>query len=498
MSASSLLKYPSEAKLFRMLLSRLYKMRKRAAILVVNGGSSPEQKEWLDLCLTKIKEHTKRPSYTVYVWNNNIDDANVSRYTEKIPGTRLIHAPRDTKLAHIHAVPLQKLYEEAKKDGVKYIVTMDTDAFPITDNWLKFLLGRLDKKTVVAGVWRDELRKGIEPYIHPSCLCTTVGFIEKHNIRLDLIDHKAEKRIDTLSHLTDIALKNNKEVFRLRRDNVNQLHYLMGGIYGGLIYHHSAGSRKHISFWGEKATRAGGTRNMKINEALHQMLFRHNREFIDWLMGKPLDGRPDPNSSDSLFIFSSHREPANILAQTLESNRRGNTVTRIDEPRGISQIASDQQTRGSPPVIAVYTNPRAILRDASDSGTEDGDPLEKWISYYSSVVDLHRRFSFPIIKIDPVNPAESISELAGLSMGLGLDPDLRRISEAVRRPIEDGRIKHDGSLPSDCAKAFEYLDKHRLRILPGSFEYNLLRWKEDLLEADDEEKLHASDNIPVF
>lgn len=267
-------------------LSRLRTSKKKAGILIVNGGKDPEGKKWLTLCLNQIKKHTKWPNYKVYIWNNNIHDTTVALQANIIPGSHLVQKPDELKLAHVHAVPLQMLYKLALKDGMNYIVTIDTDAFPIKDNWLTFLISKIDKKTVLAGVWRNELSKGITPYIHPSCLCTSVDFIKKYKIPLDFIDQKSEKKIDTLGLLSKIATENNLKFHKLERSNVNQLHYLMGGLYGDLIYHHGAGSRKNISFWGEERTKTQSIKNDQINQKLQKMLFHNLNGFVDWMLGK--------------------------------------------------------------------------------------------------------------------------------------------------------------------------------------------------------------------
>ena len=153
-------------------------MNNRVAILIVNGGKEPKHGKWLKLCLTKIEEFTKQSDYHLYIWNNNVDDAWVGEYTAAFANLTLFTADPDEILSHKHAVPLHRLYEQAREDGCHYIVAMDSDAHPIRSGWLEDLTQALDAGAVLAGVWRDELRGGIRPYVHASCLATTVSFIE--------------------------------------------------------------------------------------------------------------------------------------------------------------------------------------------------------------------------------------------------------------------------------------------------------------------------------
>ena len=131
-------------------------------ILIVNGGEGPVEEKWLSLCLSRITGHTKWPNYKIYVWNNNLDDESVSKIVSKTPHALLFEPKPGEKMKHAHAGPLQKLYERARKDGVDYIITFDTDAFPLKDDWIRHLVEPLDEDTVISGVWRDEL-KAIQP-----------------------------------------------------------------------------------------------------------------------------------------------------------------------------------------------------------------------------------------------------------------------------------------------------------------------------------------------
>ena len=449
-------------------------------ILVVNGGSEPESEKWLDFCLAKIKKHTRWPNYTIYIWNNNFTDPTVTQRVKKIRAARLINTTDPKELAHIHAVPLQKLYEVARKDGVKYIVTMDTDAFPVRDNWLKFLVERLDEQTVIAGVWRDELKKGIDPYIHPSCLCTTVDYIEKHNIRLDLIDHKAEKKIDTLSHLSDIAVQHNKKLFKLTRSNVNQLHFIMGGLYGDLIYHHAAGSRKSITFWGEERTQFLGIKNIIINRTLRNLVFHHDRQLIYWLKGKSRNGSAIWETPDPLFILGIHQDAVNCLVQSLGLNK---SIHRGDTPQ--------KEMKGTPLYIAFYTYP-LVFPDIPPGPTKARlTSTHQWNTYYSSVLKLHRKLYFPIVKFDIGNPDDSVKQVVQLAIDLGLDPNLKKITGNIYQLVEKVEKDNVTNVPAECSQTFGYLEENRLQSLPGTFAYEILKLKKELWELEDKEQTDA-------
>lgn len=263
----------------------------KAAILVVNGGQDPKTGKWIEFCIYKILENTEWESYHIFVWNNNVEDTAVTSFLEKIPHLTLVQADPTESLAHPHAVPLQRLYELAKADGFEYIITIDSDAHPIAKGWLTKLINSLDQEIVLSGVWRDELKAAIDPYIHPSCLCTTVGFIEANNLTLDYIAPNTEGQIhDTLSSFTERVKKVGLRYFPLIRSNHNNFHRLMGGIYGDLIYHHGAGSRVGISFWDEKSLQSLMKKNKIMQEETSTLLFQDYHRYIQWLRGDNFDG----------------------------------------------------------------------------------------------------------------------------------------------------------------------------------------------------------------
>lgn len=257
-------------------------------ILLVHGGVSASALSWLKICLKNIFCHTSWPDYEIYLWNNNPEDDRIAGIVKSHNNIKLTQAPAREELKHPHATPLQKLYEFALKDHVHYVVTMDTDAFPLRNDWLRFLISQLNEQTLLAGIWRNELEKAIPPYIHPSCACMAVDFIETYHLRFDHVDISPGNRLDTLCSFTRRVGENNKQLFKLTRSNKNQLHYLMGGVYGDLIYHHGAGSRKGITFWGEDKSEFLQRRNVAIHSALRSMLFNHEPQYLAWLMGQEM------------------------------------------------------------------------------------------------------------------------------------------------------------------------------------------------------------------
>ena len=266
-------------------------MQDHIAVLIVSGGLEPRQgHRWIDLCLRKLQPSLDVMPFQAYIWNNNLNDPGLRNRLANLSWVTYLEAAPYERLVHPHAVPLQRLYTLARDAGAKVIVTMDSDAHPLRPDWLVQLVAALKDGAALAGVWRDELSNGIAPYVHPSCLATTVDFIEQHNLRFDCLrsNHDTEQQ-DTLSHFTRAAQAANLPIFPLRRSNVNNFHRLMGGVYGDLIYHHGAGSRQQISFWDEPGQAERSRVYDQTRDAASELLFTDYEQYLGWLQGKPGD-----------------------------------------------------------------------------------------------------------------------------------------------------------------------------------------------------------------
>lgn len=235
---------------------------RKAALLIVNGfdrnnqwgsydpGEAVEY-PWIDLCLAQIARCEAGFPYSVHVWDNSHLRQH-ARLIAAHPGVTAHRAPltlrdranrvRRRRYGSVlsHPAALDELARRLD-DEVDMLVTLDNDSFPIADDWLAKLHEELEKGAIIAGVYRDEMSAVLPPFIHVSCLA-----IRTADFRRLGGSFSGGKDVGVV--LTQAVREQRGRVSGLMRSNRVNHHFLMGGIYGDLIYHQGAGSR-HARFW---------------------------------------------------------------------------------------------------------------------------------------------------------------------------------------------------------------------------------------------------------
>jgi hypothetical protein len=241
----------------------------QVAILIVNGfdrgnqwgtfdTAEADRFPWIAICLRQIERHTATLDYSVEIWDNS----RLGSHAAAMAGHQCVSVHRDHGLPrgaaqrlrgglsrHLlgrpsvdvpHAVALDMLLGGLSED-VDFVVTLDSDAFPVADGWLEVLIGELEGGATLAGIYRNEMEDAISPFIHVSCLAAR---------RLDLkrLGVSFGEGKDVGQGLTQAVLAEGGRIAPLRRSNKVNYHFLMGGVYGDLVYHQGAGSRR-ARFW---------------------------------------------------------------------------------------------------------------------------------------------------------------------------------------------------------------------------------------------------------
>jgi Glycosyl transferase family 2 len=271
----------------------------RTAILVVNGFDrhsvsafdvdEARRFPWIRIFLEQLQRHTPEGAYDLLVWDNSFFPEQLELISAS-PRARVFSESESGKDVR-HGRALDRLLKQVPTE-TEYVVTLDTDSFPIRDGWLENVLGRLRDGASLVGVWRDEMAPEIRPYVHPSCLAarreTLVGLG---------INFAREHGQDVGQNITAAVLARGGSISRLRRSNARNLHFLLAGVYGDLVYHHGAGSR-HASFW--TSDDAGADEAARI--ALRDAAFRDPETFVALLTGDaPLEAASDLGVPSSLL-----------------------------------------------------------------------------------------------------------------------------------------------------------------------------------------------------
>src|ERR1019366_2028788 len=270
--------------------------RPRVAILLVNGfarrgplgrqrAAEALQYPWIDLCLRQVARHSKGWDYQVFAYDNSHFTphrrllrkfervrlwpsgvvAMMGRIANRMPGPYL-----GRLLERRHPSALDYLGGKVSPDFV-FIVTLDNDSFPVRDDWLDVLIGECEKGAAVTGVYRDEMAPAVHPFIHVSGLC--VGTQDLHDLGVSFgrdIQYLGEQHQQDAEFNQDVGQKITYEFIRLgrtiaplARSNEVNFHFLMGGIYGDVIYHHGAGGRR---------ARFRDMGDVKINDQISRVL----------------------------------------------------------------------------------------------------------------------------------------------------------------------------------------------------------------------------------
>jgi glycosyltransferase involved in cell wall biosynthesis len=116
-----------------------------------------------------------------------------------------------------------------------YIVTLDSDAFPLADDWLSRLRARLVGRVKVAGIMHHRA------YIHPSCLMIARETLEEFGLNF-LNEKDRPSRLDVAERLSLEIKRLGYEIAglertgALRRGSASEPVYL-GSEYEGVVYH---------------------------------------------------------------------------------------------------------------------------------------------------------------------------------------------------------------------------------------------------------------------
>jgi hypothetical protein len=165
---------------------------------------------WIDLCIREVERRSRSASYEILVWDNTGIPEH-RRLLRQHPRVRLFK-PKDGQELH-HGASLDRLVRKVRP-GTEFIITLDTDSFPIRDGWIENLTGRLTDHVQLAGVWRDELLPKKPAFVHPSCLV-----IRTETLRRLRAGFTIGGGADVAHNITLAVESEGSRISRLRRSN---------------------------------------------------------------------------------------------------------------------------------------------------------------------------------------------------------------------------------------------------------------------------------------
>lgn len=275
--------------------------RPKVAILVVNGfdrrgrwgsynGAESQNWPWIGLCLRQIKKHSHGWAYQVFAYDNSHLEGH-RQLIQDFPNVRLLPREWVARAGRLtHRLPgwlAARLFEKSHANALdymakrlshefEYIVTLDTDSFPVHDEWLDALVGACETGASLSGAFRSEMVPKITPFIHVSGLCIRRADFEE--LKLSFREGSGQ---DVAQNITTKMRELDRDIKPFERSNLVNFHFLIGGVYGNVLYHHGAGSRKP-QFWTDGDTDT----NEDISTTLRNAAFENVEHLLEILRGQ--------------------------------------------------------------------------------------------------------------------------------------------------------------------------------------------------------------------
>ncbi len=219
----------------------------------------PENRDLLDLHLRQIERHTTLP-YAIY--GNALDlDEQIRRRLDDHPKVRLVdlpHPPPNPDPSVEHGIYLDELTRLAFEDGCTHVATLHLDSFPVRRGWETSLIDQLTDKRPLAGVMRTENFEHELP--NGILMLMTRDFYHTYQPRFWVSDDVKQ------SHAFKEACKglplrgfcglgyayclnaNRLDWIKLTRSNARNDHFILGAIYGDVVFHLGAAAQANKAF----------------------------------------------------------------------------------------------------------------------------------------------------------------------------------------------------------------------------------------------------------
>ncbi len=291
-------------------------MNIRTTICIVHHNTP----DWLEASLRRIGKHTDPGTAVLVVENgSNAEIRDTAKSVCKSHGAEILVLPKVVS----HGAALDAA---AARVSTPWMLSMDSDAFPIRDGWLRDMHADADERTALVGppaaICHSENPFG--NYVHPSLCLVNMGFLRCSDARF----RDAWPRWDTGEQLTIEAMRLGQGVRYLSTTGFNT--YGNGVIIGESVFHAYYGTRLRVSS-AQELLDADGV-DAKTLRADHARLLEAEKEFA--ASGQdPFGNRADKSPKPDISVIVPFRRRDDMASRSLEAVLRSLDMQTMERQR---------------------------------------------------------------------------------------------------------------------------------------------------------------------
>jgi hypothetical protein len=266
----------------------------QVAICTIHGNSQHYEGEfaqryaWPKLQIERLRRHT--PSgYKVFAYGHRLMQEH-EEFLRGCPEVEFISLKNTQWGTYEHVWPLRNWLARRAMRDYRWIIHLDSDAFPVSDDWLPTTLRKIRYNQPVVAVKRVE--NGDQHSDRCFLVYSRAGF------RRHCFDFSMVGVADAGGAISAYLEERGLDWHAMLRSNKHDYHPLIAGIYDDLIYHHAAGSRlprfrQNQELWNQKE-------HFRHEQATHRILMRRLFNQTDDLLAELRGEQKSFDLSDAL------------------------------------------------------------------------------------------------------------------------------------------------------------------------------------------------------
>lgn len=230
-------------------------------------GSFARKYPWPELQLRQLRRFTPA-GFRVFAFGNDTIPEH-DEFFRAQPDVTFFSSNEIQNSRFARVWPLRNWLTRRAIDRFRWIIHLDSDAFPIAPDWLPRYIGRLTPKCPMVSILRME-------DLNPAAdRCFTL--FSREGFREHQFDFSPVGYLESGGGLSAELEAKGLQWHALTRSNRHDYHPNLAGIFDDHIYHHAAGSR--VAFLRTNRERREDLRAMAIEDAARKVLMK--RLFAD-------------------------------------------------------------------------------------------------------------------------------------------------------------------------------------------------------------------------